>query len=120
MSVLSGSKLLDTLLVFQKQFLEKVNFEKCQQMTTKAYQKLTFIYFRTLCVITFVITHVLKISTVRSCGLKFYMNYLLADNSNEIFSFILSLNEIFSPKVAFIVCIVQLLPYKKQHFFERV
>ena len=60
MSVLSGSKLMDALMVFKKQFLEKVNFEKCQQMTTKAYQKLTLIYFHTLCVVTYAIGLVLK------------------------------------------------------------
>ena len=54
------------------------------------------------------------------CGLIFYMNYLQADNSNEIISLILSLNEIFSPKVALIVRIIQLIPLKKQHFFEQV
>ena len=33
----SGSKWFDTLIVFLKEFLEKVNFEKSQQTTTKDY-----------------------------------------------------------------------------------
>ena len=32
----SGSKLFDTLTVFLKEFLEKVNFEKNRQTTSKA------------------------------------------------------------------------------------
>ena len=32
----SGSKLFSTLVVFLKEFFEKVKFEKSQQMTTKA------------------------------------------------------------------------------------
>ena len=37
----SGSKLFDTLLVFLKKFLEKVNFEKSQQ-TTKKHAKIIY------------------------------------------------------------------------------
>ena len=35
MSVRSGPKLFDTLIMFLKEFSEKVYFEKSQQMTTK-------------------------------------------------------------------------------------
>ena len=34
----SGSKLFDTLVVFPKEFFEKVNFEKIQQSTTKTWK----------------------------------------------------------------------------------
>ena len=34
----SGSKLFDTLILFLKEFFEKVNFEKSQQMTLKAWK----------------------------------------------------------------------------------
>ena len=32
------NKLFDTLIVFWKEFFEKVNFEKSQQMTTEAWK----------------------------------------------------------------------------------
>ena len=32
----SGFKPFDTLIVYLKEFFEKVNFEKCQQTTTKS------------------------------------------------------------------------------------
>ena len=37
---MSGSKLFDTLIVFLKEFFEKVDFEKSQQTTKKNSEKL--------------------------------------------------------------------------------
>ena len=34
----SGFNMFDTLIVFLKEFLEKINFEKCQQTATKAWE----------------------------------------------------------------------------------
>ena len=45
----SGSKLFDTLIVLLKEFLEKVNFEKWQQTTTKNEELMGYLHYIKFC-----------------------------------------------------------------------